>query len=108
MSIKTRLMLALLAFAVIPIIFVGTMGLMNARKELMQARIAELESIADLKKKRIERFFHERKGDITALKYYTAVKRDLPILEGLAGDSLHSQCLSVRKMRKTLDSKQPV
>jgi len=46
----------------------------------MSVRIAQLNNIADLKKKRIETFFEERKADISMGRQFPSIKQYLPLL----------------------------
>ena len=62
MSIRKKILLILLVFAFIPMIFVGVLGFVNARKSLMGARMEALKSVADFKAKMIEDFFSEQKN----------------------------------------------
>ncbi len=64
MSFKLKLALAFLAISITPILFIATFSFYNAKNALQHARIAELESIADLKVDKLETFFSERKKDM--------------------------------------------
>ncbi|MFC2172094.1 PAS domain S-box protein [Acidobacteriota bacterium] len=86
MSIRTKLILILLGFTIIPIVFVVILSYSHATKALENTRIAALESIADLKAAKIEAFFDERRGDITAARGYPSVKKNLPVIASLQHD----------------------
>ena len=75
MSIRRKLILILVVIAVVPMLFVGTLGYYSAKQAIEDARIAALTSICDLKIKKIEDFFLERKKDILALQAYPEFKR---------------------------------
>lgn len=57
MLLRTKLSLILLSFMAIPLVITQSMGFINARNALKQARIAQVESIADQKVQRIEDFW---------------------------------------------------
>jgi len=78
MSIRTKHILILVTFAVIPILIFSILVFSNARKSLMAVRIAQLNNIADLKKDKIETFFHESERDIMAAQNFYIIKRNLP------------------------------
>jgi len=78
MSIRTKHILILVSFAVIPILIFSVFVFPNARNSLMAVRIAQLNNIADLKKDKIETFFRERESDIGAAQNFYIIKRNLP------------------------------
>ena len=78
MSIRTKHILILVSFAVIPILFFSVFVFSNARNSLMAVRIAQLNNIADLKKDKIETFFHERESGIRAAQNFYIIRRNLP------------------------------
>jgi len=86
MAIKQKMLLILLSFAIIPMIFVGSLGFIYAKKELEIVRIAGLQSIADLKSKRIEDFFTVLKKDIIAVSDNLNIKKSISILDDSVGD----------------------
>lgn len=91
MSIKTKLIIVFLAFTIIPMAFLGTLVFYKAQNTLQALRISQLENIADLKKDKIETFFRERAGDITAAQHFLNIKRNLPLLiRGSNGKTISS------------------
>ncbi len=78
MSIREKLILVLLLFAAVPMVPMGYLGFVNARKSLEEARIAGLASTADLKVEKIEAFFQMRRGDISSVQHFDAVQENLP------------------------------
>ena len=80
MSIRTKLIIVLAAFIVVPVFFFGMMVFSHARNSLMSVRIAQLNNIADLKKEKIETFFNERKADIRSIQQFPDIKQHLPLL----------------------------
>ncbi|MFI5296331.1 MAG: ATP-binding protein [Thermodesulfovibrionales bacterium] len=90
MSIKIKLITAFLAFTIIPMVLLGALVFTNAKKQLQAVRIAQLESIADLKKDKIETFFRERKGNIFSAQNFFNIKQNLPLLNKSARDRSHT------------------
>jgi PAS domain S-box-containing protein len=80
MSIRTKLILILVSIAVVPMLFVGTLGYYSGRQALETARIAALSGICDLKVKKIEDFFQERKKELSALQAYPEFKKVVGLL----------------------------
>jgi signal transduction histidine kinase len=100
MSIRTKLIIILIAFIFIPLFVFGLMVLSNARSSLMTVRIAQLNNIADLKKDKLETFFREREADIRAAQYFYIIKLNLPLLDR----RLHDRAsLSHNKSHEDLD-----
>ena len=85
MSIRKKLILALLVFATVPMITMEVLGFFGARNSLKDSRIAGLESTADLKADQIEAFLQERKSETVNARRFESVRENLPILIGLAG-----------------------
>jgi signal transduction histidine kinase len=84
MSLKTKLIILLIAFTLIPVVLSGAVVFYRARNILETVRIAQLNSIADLKKDKIETFFFERQGDIRSAQNFLNIKRNLPVLSAPA------------------------
>ncbi len=83
MSLRTKLILLLTAFTIIPLLFFGMMVFSSARNTLKAVRTAQLNSIADLKQDRIETFFNERRADIRSVQHFYNIKLNLPVLSRL-------------------------
>jgi PAS domain S-box-containing protein len=83
MPIKTKLLLLLIFFAVIPVLVYGIVIFADARTSIQEVRIAQLNNIADLKKDKIETFFRERSSGITAAQSFYNIKTNLPKLNRL-------------------------
>ena len=90
MSIRTKLILLLLAFAGIPLVLFGTLVFSKARTGLENVRIAQLNNIADLKKDKIDTFFDERKADIRSAQHFLNIRRNLPLLAARPGKEASS------------------
>jgi|GEM_PF-858382 len=83
MPIKTKLLLILISFAMIPVLVYGIFIFADARTSIQEVRIAQLNNIADLKKDKIETFFRERSSGITAAQSFYNIKTNLPKLNKL-------------------------
>ena len=86
MSIRKKLILILLAIAIIPMLFVGWLGFTNARSSIESTQMDALKSISDLKARKIEDFFAEMEKDIIAILEYPNAKRYISILAGFSDD----------------------
>lgn len=73
MSIRKKLILTLLIIAVVPMLFVGTLGYFSAKQALEDAKISALSGICDLKVKKLEAFIIDRKKEIAFLKAYPGI-----------------------------------
>ncbi|MDA8432793.1 MAG: GAF domain-containing protein [Nitrospiraceae bacterium] len=80
MSIKPKILLLLIAFAVIPAVLLGLVVFPHERDSIVALRLAQLNTIADLKKDKIETFFRERAADINAIRNLDVVEDELPLL----------------------------
>ncbi len=70
MSIRIKLIIILVVFAIVPAIIFGAWSYIEARNSLLTVRMVQLNSIADLKQDKIETFFHERSGDVLAATHF--------------------------------------
>jgi signal transduction histidine kinase len=80
MSIKNKLLFLLVSFAVIPVLMLGILVFIDAKQLITDVRTAQLNSIADLKKDKIETFFNERQRDIRSAQSFYNIKTNLPVL----------------------------
>ena len=80
MTIKKKMILFFLLFAILPTIFVGTLGFITARKAIENIRIADLKNIADLKANSIENFFIVLKEDLSYVKNHPDIKKNVLLL----------------------------
>ena len=99
-SIRTKLLLILLAFIVIPMTIAGGLGFIIAKRSLEQSRVQGLESTADLKVKKIEDFFRERRGDLATIRTDATLLQNLPILAQYYNDPENPE---YQKARARLD-----
>jgi len=86
MPLKSKLILLFLAFTLVPLVLFGTIVFSQARNILQTVRTAQLDTIADLKKDKIETFFHEREGDIRSAQDFRNIRTNLPVLSMPAVD----------------------
>ena len=86
MNIKQKLVVTLMAVAIIPMVIVNYLFFDNARNTLKADRIAALESIADLKVSTIERIIGNVKKDAEIAQDYLNIKSNLPVLTRLVDD----------------------
>ncbi|MEE4265356.1 MAG: ATP-binding protein [Desulfobacteraceae bacterium] len=75
MTLRKKLILILLAVAICPMLFVGTLGYFSARKALGNLRMEALQSITDQKAKMIEGFFGEQKNHVQIAKQRPTIKK---------------------------------
>ncbi|HSB34351.1 MAG TPA: hypothetical protein VLG39_07835, partial [Nitrospirota bacterium] len=80
MPLKSKLIILLVAFTLVPLVLAGTFAFSRARNILETVRIAQLNSIADLKKDKIETFFNERMSGMRSAQYFLNVRKNLPLL----------------------------
>ncbi|HEY5138044.1 MAG TPA: hypothetical protein VIJ25_01815, partial [Methylococcales bacterium] len=64
MSIRTKLTLAFLAIAAVPLLLVSALTYNNYKNSLKTARISSLQDIAAFKADKIETYFADLKGNI--------------------------------------------
>jgi PAS domain S-box-containing protein len=91
MSIRVKLIIILVVFAIVPAIIFGAWSYIEARNSLLTVRMAQLNSIADLKKDKIETFFHERSGDVLTATHFYNIRRRLPIIIQHQNDPLNQE-----------------
>lgn len=82
MTLRKKLILILLAVAICPMIFVGTLGYFSARKALEDLRMEALQSITDQKAKMIGDFFSDQKKHIQIAQQRPTIKKYAAILSG--------------------------
>lgn len=86
MPLKSKLILLFLAFTLVPLVLFGTIVFSQARNILQTVRTAQLDTIADLKKDKIETFFQEREADIRSAQDFRNIRMNLPVLSTHGGD----------------------
>ncbi len=86
MPLKSKLILLFFAFTLLPLVLFGAVVFSQARNILQTVRMAQLDTIADLKKDKIETFFREREGDLRSAQDFRNVRMNLPVLVKHAGD----------------------
>ncbi len=109
MTIRKKMILIVLACAILPMCFVGTLGYFHARKTLESLRMEQLRGIADVKIKRIEDFFDEQKKHIMIAQQRPTLKRNASILAAFAGDFSGPVYGTIRdELDRALTTYQPV
>ena len=91
MSIRIKLIIILVVFAIVPAIIFGAWSYIEARNSLLAVRLAQLNSIADLKQDKIETFFHERSGDVLSVTHFYNIRRRLPTIVQHQNDPLSQE-----------------
>ena len=85
MTIRKKMILILLLCTTIPMFVVGVLGYYHARRTLESLRMEQLESIADLKVKRIEDFFAEHQKHLSIAQQRPTLIKYTAILAELSG-----------------------
>ncbi|HEX9113765.1 MAG TPA: cache domain-containing protein, partial [Nitrospirota bacterium] len=85
MPLKSKLIILLVAFTLVPLVLAGAFAFSRARNILETVRIAQLNSIADLKKDKIETFFNERMSGMRSAQHFLNVRKNLPLLSSGTG-----------------------
>jgi PAS domain S-box-containing protein len=80
MSIKTKIVLILAAFIVVPGILISLLVYQSARRALMDVRITQLRNISVLKREKVETFFSFWKDDIRAAQNSPDIRRHFATL----------------------------
>ncbi|MGR3317880.1 MAG: methyl-accepting chemotaxis protein [Candidatus Anammoxibacter sp.] len=75
MKLSTKLMVFFLIVGVIPFATIGTISLIKSSGALSRQAFNQLEGVREIKKSQIERFFGERKGDMSVLVETVATLR---------------------------------
>ena len=86
MTLKKKLIILFIAFTLVPLVLFGAVVFSRARNSLKTVRIAQLDTIAELKRDKIETFFHEREADVRSAQDFRNIRINLPVLAKHAGD----------------------
>ena len=86
MSLKSKLIVLFIAFTLVPLVVFGTIVFSKAKNILQTVRMAQLDTIADLKKDKIETFFQEREADVRSAQDFRNIRTNLPVLSTHADD----------------------
>ncbi|MDO8302110.1 MAG: cache domain-containing protein [Sedimentisphaerales bacterium] len=98
MSVRTKLTLAFLAIAAIPLLLVSALTYINFKDSLESARISSLRDIAAFKADKIETYFAQLKGNIETAQSFYNIKTNLPVLTRLTGEPNNPDFLAAKKM----------
>ena len=74
-SLQGKLLVYLLALALIPLLAISIMSYMNTSRSLRKEAFARLTSVAEIKKTQIANYFSERAGDLDVLSTSDNVKK---------------------------------
>ncbi len=84
MRLKAKLTILFAAFTLLTLVLFGAIVFSQARQTLKTLRVAQLNSIADLKKDKIETFFIERTSDLIATRNFSDIRKYLLEPDALA------------------------
>jgi signal transduction histidine kinase/CheY-like chemotaxis protein/HAMP domain-containing protein len=101
MNIKQKLILTFLAVSLAPMLIISILFFDKAQVALQEARLAEMESIANLKVKALNKILDNLTRDVQVAQDYLNIKTNLPILTRFADDRNNAAFL---KATKKLDS----
>ena len=98
MNIKTKLIIALFCFTLLPMSILAYAGYYSARKSLTEARRSGLEDIADLKVDLIESFFNNITDDLRIVQDYYNIKTNLPVMTRFIGEPENPEYIKAKNM----------
>jgi PAS domain S-box-containing protein len=106
MTLKKKITYILFASTIIPMMLIGALGYINAKKALETVRIEGLRAIADLKAQKIEGFFAEVKRDLMITREDPDLRRTLSTLSKSSGNfsSLVNQA-QIEELDRVLEEK---
>lgn len=84
MSLKTKLVVLFLAIAVIPLVLVSILTFHSYRHSMEEACLSDLQNVAAVKADMIEAHFSKLGSDIEIAQNFYNIKKNLPILAGIA------------------------
>ncbi len=87
MPIRTKLVAIFIAFIIIPSVFVLGLFFSNAQDAFKNRLTERLETIAEMKKDRVEAFFNDRKVDLESFQSYDVIKVNLPVIARYSHDN---------------------
>lgn len=98
MSIKLKLIILLLAFALIPMFLIGALTFRRYENSLKARHISALQDIVIFKADKIETYFASIKANIGMAQGFNNIKRNLPVLIRLADKTDSPEFRAARKM----------
>jgi len=96
MALRKKLILIIIAVAILPMIFIGTLGYFSAKTTLQNLRMEELKTIADLKAKKIEDFFTDQKNHVRIAQLRPNIKKYAFLLAEFSGDFSSPDYVAIR------------
>jgi len=110
MNFKKQLILVMMVMGILPLLIMGVKSHISAENALHKMAEKKLEAISSIKKKQIETFFHDKKGDLKNLAHTDNVQyitRDLQMakedLKPTAGDKYPINNIMVSEIIKVYD-----
>ena len=95
-TINSKIITMSLVISLVPILFLTYLGYYKSSNYLKNYRLEQLETIADFKIRRIESFYHKRKGDITSAQDFVNIKINFPVVTELADDRMNPVYIAVK------------
>jgi PAS domain S-box-containing protein len=95
MTLRKKLILIIIAVAILPMLFVGTLGYYSAKAALQNLRLEQLKSMTDLKAKKIEDFFIDQKNHIRIAQLRPNIKRLASLLDEFSRDFSCQEYLTI-------------
>jgi len=107
MAIRTKLILILLGFIILPMMLGVAVLFSRMQGVVRDVRVMQLENIANLEKERVDAFFSERKSDVQLFQTYPVVKDNLPTLLKYSSEKQSSSYANAqRRLEERLKSVQ--
>lgn len=98
MSIRTKLTLIFLAIALIPIILVELLTFNGYEQSIESSQIQHLQDVLSLKADKLTGYFDDFKDGIKLTQDSYSIKKNMPILSGLADEPNNPEYISAKKI----------
>lgn len=102
MSIKSKLILLFVTFALLPMALVASYGYRKAEDSLKEAALAHMDGMAILKAREISRFFEQTRVNLMTMQDSVNLKTNIPVLRQYRSQKSHPR---YRQARTLLDGK---
>jgi len=86
-KLKPKLIALFLIVGILPLVITGWIAAVNARDSLLQKSYDQLEAVREIKKKQIESFFAERKGDAVVFASMPFINEAISTLDTLSKEA---------------------
>jgi len=97
-TIRTKIVVGILIASALSLTVATFLSVRNAQESLTKARFAALESIADLKKDKVEMFFQQLESDMKVIQDYYNIKKNFPIIARFKDNTRHPQYITAKRM----------